>query len=62
MHIPPVHNPCALHFVIGEFQEKCTASRADSKAIVSRGADFELPLYTKRAAADRAPPPPASRF
>ena len=60
MHIPPVHNRCALHFVIGEFYEKCTASQADSKAIVSLGANFKLPLYTKRAALECAPRPPAS--
>jgi histidinol phosphatase-like enzyme (inositol monophosphatase family) len=36
MHIPPVHNRCALYFVIGGFQEKCTASQADSKAPVRR--------------------------
>ena len=65
MHIPPVHNRCALDFVIGDFQEKCTASQADSKAetsIRSRGANFKPPLYTKRAAVDRTPHPPANRF
>ena len=64
MHIPPVHNRCALYFVIGEFQEKYTASRADSKATAldrSRGANFKPPLYTKRAAVDRTPHPPANR-
>jgi hypothetical protein len=61
MHIPPVHNRCALYFVIGEFQEKCTASQADSKAAAldrSRGANFNTPLYTKRAAVARTPPHP----
>jgi hypothetical protein len=49
MHIPPVHNPCALYFVIGDFHEKCTGSQADSKAPLldpPRGANFKPPLYT----------------
>jgi hypothetical protein len=54
-HIPPVHNRCALDFVIGGICQKYTASQADSKAgnpAPFPGADFKPPLYTKRAAVD----------
>jgi len=58
MHIPPVHNRCALDFVIVAFSKNAPVSRAYSKAGNSRfgrGAYFKAPLYTNRAAVDRTP-------
>jgi hypothetical protein len=51
MHIPPVHNRCALDFVIDGFGGKYTVSQADSKPsnlARSQDANFETPLYTGR--------------
>jgi hypothetical protein len=51
MHIPPVHNRCALDFVIGGISLKCPASQADSKASYiapAADADSDRPLYTMR--------------
>jgi hypothetical protein len=51
MHIPPVHNRCALDFVIGGISLKCPASQADSKAsdiAPAADADSDRPLYTMR--------------
>jgi hypothetical protein len=65
MHIPPVHNHCALYFVIGDFQEKCTASQVDSKLsnlAHPQDANFKPPLYTKRAAVGRTPLPTRKPF
>jgi hypothetical protein len=60
MHIPPVHNRCALDFVIGGFCGKYTVSLADSKLsnlAHPLDANFEPPLYTRRAAVDPTPLP-----
>jgi hypothetical protein len=65
MHIPPVHNRCALDFVIGGIYEKCAASQADSKAgnrTPVAGADSRLPLYTIRHSGDLSSTPPATRL
>jgi hypothetical protein len=66
MHIPPVHNRCALDFVIGGISLKSHVSQADSKPQKSRSvadAEFEPPLYTMRGRANavlrRTPPAPA---
>ena len=56
MHILPVHNRCALDFVIDGICEKCTASQADSKAAAIApvaDADSDMPLYTMRGPGDR---------
>jgi hypothetical protein len=61
MHIPPVHNRCALDFVIGGFCEKYIVSQTDSKPgnlARSKDAEFETPLYTGRAAIDLGPHEP----
>jgi hypothetical protein len=51
MHIPPVHNRCALNFVIGDISGKYTfrgpIRKPGGPASVA-GAEFETPLYTKR--------------
>jgi hypothetical protein len=64
MQIRPVHNCCALDFVIGDFYEKCAGSRVDSKvvtpSILPWDANSQPPLYTKRAAFDRTAHPPAN--
>jgi hypothetical protein len=60
MHIPPVHNRCALDFVIGGFCGKYTASLGDSKLsnlAHPQDANFKPPLYTKRAGPDRTSAP-----
>jgi hypothetical protein len=57
MHIPPVHNRCALDFVIGGICRKSTASQADSKAsdiAPVADADSDVPLYTMRGQPNRA--------
>jgi hypothetical protein len=60
MHIPPVHNRCALDFVIGGISIKCLASQADSKAsgyAPVADADCDRPLYTMRGQSNWAPGP-----
>jgi hypothetical protein len=64
MHIPPVHNRCALDFVIGGICLKSHASQADAKPQKSGSAadaEFEPPLYTMRGRANgvRRQTPPA---
>jgi hypothetical protein len=51
MHIPPVHNCCALDFVIGGICGKSTDSKVEL-LLRSQDANFAKPLYTKRAAVD----------